>query len=387
MAQAGGTWAYVVVGGGIYGAAVAWELASTGASVCLLEAETIASGASGGLGKRGVRANGRDVRELPLMRLAYEQWPTLADRIGASTGYERMGSLHLFEEETAGTAREGWVQAESRQWLQEQHGIPTRILNRADVRNMEPQVSESVIGALYCPLDGIADHTITTRALADAARRHGAEVREHTPATGFTLDGDRVIEVQTSSGTIGVGTCVLLLANTAVPFMVRANLGITLPVWQMLPLVIRSAPLDHVPFRHLIGHESRVLALKVIEGNRVMISGGWHGRWNEQTGRGDTVQQQVEANVAEAIATYPALAGMAIEEADASRPESVSIDGIPIIDTLPGARNMLFATGWSGHGFAISIVVAKLLAEWVLAGVETGRPKALQPFAYSRFLP
>ncbi len=63
---------FVIVGGGIYGVATAWELARGGADVLVLEARDIASGASGGLGKRGVRANGRDIRELPLMRAAYD---------------------------------------------------------------------------------------------------------------------------------------------------------------------------------------------------------------------------------------------------------------------------------------------------------------------------
>ena len=72
---------FVIVGGGVYGAGVAWELARRGAEVLLVEAQRVASGASGGLGKRGVRANGRDLRELPLMRLAYELWPSFADLV------------------------------------------------------------------------------------------------------------------------------------------------------------------------------------------------------------------------------------------------------------------------------------------------------------------
>jgi sarcosine oxidase, subunit beta len=90
---------FVIVGGGVYGTGVAWELAKRGAEVLLLEARQIAGGASGGLGERGVRANGRDLRELPLMRLAYELWPSLADEIGAATGYERTGNLQLIEQE------------------------------------------------------------------------------------------------------------------------------------------------------------------------------------------------------------------------------------------------------------------------------------------------
>src|SRR5215469_8298753 len=88
---------YVIIGAGVYGSAVAWELSRRGATVLVLEAETLACGASGGPGKRGVRACGRDVRELPLMRLAYDLWPRLADAIGEPTGYERIGGLHLIE--------------------------------------------------------------------------------------------------------------------------------------------------------------------------------------------------------------------------------------------------------------------------------------------------
>ena len=90
---------YVIVGGGIYGCTVAWELAKRGEEALLLEAKAIASGASGGLGERGVRANGRDLRELPLMRLAYDIWPVLHEHIGGFTGYRRLGHLHLIERE------------------------------------------------------------------------------------------------------------------------------------------------------------------------------------------------------------------------------------------------------------------------------------------------
>ena len=73
---------FVIIGGGVYGCATAWELAKRGAEVMLLEADEIAAGASGGPGKRGVRANGRDLRELPLMRAAYRRWPTLHEELG-----------------------------------------------------------------------------------------------------------------------------------------------------------------------------------------------------------------------------------------------------------------------------------------------------------------
>jgi sarcosine oxidase, subunit beta len=58
---------FVIVGGGIYGAATAWSLARRGADVLLLETTAMAAGASGGLGKRGVRANST-IRPWPARR-------------------------------------------------------------------------------------------------------------------------------------------------------------------------------------------------------------------------------------------------------------------------------------------------------------------------------
>jgi sarcosine oxidase subunit beta len=60
----------------------------------------------------------------------------------------------------------------------------------------------------------------------------------------------------------------------------------------------------------------------------------------------------------------------------------VSVDGIPIIDTVPSAKNVVVGTGWSGYGYAISVAVNRLVADWVCNGTE---PELLKPFTYERF--
>ena len=60
----------------------------------------------------------------------------------------------------------------------------------------------------------------------------------------------------------------------------------------------------------------------------------------------------------------------------------MSVDDIPIVDKVPGVENVWFATGWSGHGWAIAPVIATLLAQW--SDTDT-QPRLLQPFALGRF--
>jgi sarcosine oxidase subunit beta len=368
----------VIIGGGVYGAGVAWELAQRGIEVLLLEAKHIAAGASGGLGKRGVRANGRDIRELPLMRLAYELWPVLEEQLGAPTGYERTGHLQLIEQPR------DYEGAVAHAWTQEQHGIATHLVTGEVLREMEPYLSERVQAALYCPKDGVADHSATTRAFAQAAQRLGAQIREQTAVVSLERQGTRVSAVHTAEAErIPVRRDVLLLANTQVPALLQDHFGVVLPVWRMLPQIVLTAPVTPAPIYHLIGHAHRRLAMKTTPDERIMISGGWRGRWNATTGQGDTQQEQIQGNVAEAVAIYPCLDGVDVAEAAADRPETLAADGIPIIDRVPGTTNAFFATGWSGHGWAIAPAVCQLLATWVATGTM---PAVLQPFAYSRFL-
>ena len=368
---------FVIIGGGVYGAGVAWELAARGADVLLLEAGEIASGASGGLGKRGVRANGRDVRELPLMRAAYELWPDLHERLGAPTGYERVGNLHLIERDRD---MDG---AAAQAWMQMQQGISTTLLDANAMRELEPELSPRIQGALYCPDDGVADHTATTRAMAQAAQRQGAVIREHTRVSRLERSGDRIVAVITAEEErIEVGRTVLLLANTAAPEILQSQFGVTLPIWTVWPQIVLTEPVTPMPVHHLIGHASRVLAMKSTSDSRVMISGGWRGRPNPQTGRGEPQPDQVQGNVAEAVAVYPCLEGITVAEAKTDRRESTSVDGIPIIDRIPGVSNAIVASGWSGHGWAIAPAVNQLLAAWVYSD---NTPAPLYPFRYSRF--
>lgn len=371
----------VIIGGGVHGCAAAWYLATAGVEVELFEADTIASGASGGLGERGVRANGRDLRELPLMRAAYRYWPELAERLGAETGYRGIGGLTLIEQDLTGT-KGGLLAARAHADVQNQHGIPTEVLDAERVRELEPEVNDAVRGALYCPMDGVADHTATTRAFAAAAAKHGANLHERTPIERIEYAENRAVAVHTANGTRHeVGETLLLLNNTGVRGLLE-DLGVRLPVWWMLPQVIRVMPNGDSPVRHLVGHDHRTLSAKTLPDGQVMISGGWRGDWDATLGRGVTVPEQVEGNLRTASEVFPRLAEARFETAEADTPESCGADQIPIIDTVPGAHNTMLGTGWTGHGFAIAPAVGAALAEWVSTGK---RPSHLAPFALRRF--
>lgn len=363
---------FIIVGGGVYGCATAWELAREGASVLLLEANTVASGASGGLGKRGVRANGRDPRELPLMRVAYDMWPTLAETLGGETGYERTGHVELYERD-----RDLPV-AVARTRAQSSLGIETRQLSADEVREIEPAICEDIRTAVYAPLDGVADHGATTRSYADAAQRAGATVRQGEEVTDVGPH-----HVRTSRGERFEATrAIALLANTSVTSLLDQHFDVQLPIWSSFPQVMRTGPLPKQVVHGLVGHAHRVLSVKPLPDGSVMVSGGWRGAWNEARQRGEPVQAQVDGNWAEACHVFPALTDKKIIEVSTSRAETSCIDGVPIMDQVPSAPSVFYGCGWTGHGWAIAPAIAPLFASWMR---DSECPAMLAPFRFARF--
>ncbi|MGI9480174.1 MAG: NAD(P)/FAD-dependent oxidoreductase [Hyphomicrobiaceae bacterium] len=367
---------FVIIGGGVYGAGVAYWLSQKGADVHLLEAQKIGNGASAGPGRRGTRANGRDLRELPLVRLAHEAWPTLHERLGVPSFFERTGHLLLVERE------QDLAVARARALLQNQYGTETHVLDAEQVREMEPGLSDRIIGALHCPLDGASDHTAVTNAFADAARRAGVEVSQDTVAARLEVSGGKAEAVITTDGErIAVGRKLFILANAGVDALVRDR--IQLPVWSRTFQVLLTTPSSALRLKHLIGHASRTLALKAEAGDRIMISGGLPGVWDEGSERGTALDASIKANFSDAVAVYPGLADVGVEMADADHLESSAIDNIPVIDMVPGIDNAIYAVGWCGHGWAIAPPVTEMLAEWG----ETGRKSPLLvPFEHARFM-
>jgi len=211
----------------------------------------------------------------------------------------------------------------------------------------------------------------------------GAALREGATVKGLEVRGSRVVAVELEHGErIEVGSDLLLLNNAGVPALVEAAVGRVLPVWSIFPQAIRTNPAPAAPFRSLFGHAHRPLALKMLDDGSVMLSGGWRGRWNPDTGLGEALPAAIAGNWAEAVRAFPSLEGLEIVEASADRAESSSLDGIPIIDRLPEAENVLVGCGWCGHGWAIAPAVAPMLAEWVR---DRRVPSPLRPFSLDRF--
>ncbi len=190
----------VVVGAGVAGAAVAWELSRHRLRVLWLEAcHDVGEGAS--KGTSAIILSGADTEpgtlETQLIRSSSPRWEAICADLDVP--FRRIGSLTLAytDEEEAGL-EELRLQGEA-------NGVETEIVHGDTVRDLAPVASSRARAALHRPDDGIIDPFRLVVGYAEVAVRNGVELMLSTPATGFRRDdGGLVTHVDTPRGAFPV---------------------------------------------------------------------------------------------------------------------------------------------------------------------------------------
>ncbi|GAB6936079.1 MAG: glycine oxidase ThiO [Bacillota bacterium] len=361
----------VIVGGGIIGCAIAYSLAKDGTRVTIVERDTVgAHASSAAAGMLGAQVE--TTHPGPFVSLCLEsraRFARLADELYAVTGIDvelnRAGLLRLAqseEERQALLARAEWQRAfgESAEWL-----------DGSALRDMEPAVSDAVVGALSIPGDHQVNAAKLTRAFAEAAVRSGARIVEHSAVERFLMDGKRVVGVETETGVHRAEWTVL--AAGAWSGVLGRRLGLRLPVGPVKGESL-SVTLPAVPFRKTLFAHGCYLVPK--QGGRVVI-----GATEVHAGFDRTVTLKALAKLgAAAKALVPALAEATFERAWASvRPHSA--DGLPFLGTVEGHPGLVVATGHFRNGILLAPITGELIAELIRTGQT---PVLLAPFSPNR---
>ncbi len=361
----------VVIGGGVIGCAVAYELARREVTVALVEAATIAAGASGA-SAGGVRQQGRDPRELPIALRAIRRWPHLAVELSAELHYRQDGNLMLAERPEDVAVLERRV-AEERA-----HGLDVQMIGRAELRELVPGIAPSVLAASWCPSDGYAMPTLVTHAFARAAARLRARILQQTRVIGITLRRDRVAGVTTTRGEISCRWVVNAAGAWSAEIARMIGLSIPLEPWALQMLVTEPMPSR---LRPVLGSANRRLSLKQLPGGAYLIGGGWPGRLDLVTRRTRLLPASIAGSARDASAVYPLL-----ERARLVRGwvgiEAVAADGVPILGAAGELEGFVFAGGFSGHGFALAPTIGELIAELITMGRPSLPLDALSPLRF-----
>ena len=180
----------VIIGAGVSGAAAARELSRYNASICVLEkAEDVCSGTS--KANSAIVHAGFDAANGSLMAKLNVQGNKMMEQLSKDLDFpfKQNGSLVVCTDEST---RDGLQALLERGIKNGVEGL--RIVEREELVEMEPNISDEAVAALYAPTGGIVCPFNLNIALAENAYVNGVEFRFNTEVTdiskeeeGFTI--------------------------------------------------------------------------------------------------------------------------------------------------------------------------------------------------------
>jgi octopine oxidase subunit B len=357
----------IVIGGGLVGAAIAWGAAREGASVTLLdEGDDAFRAARGNFGLVWVQSKGVGMPPYAhWTRRSADLWPRLAsalrDRTGVDTGLRQNGGFAFCLSDEEFEARAGTVH----RMHNENGDIGTRMLDRAELRAMLPNLGDRVVGASFCPIDGHASPLYLLRALHTDA-----------PAAGVRyLPGHRTENIEAAPGnfTVHAGTERISAAKLVIAAGLGSRalaplVGLSMPVTPLQGQIIVTERLPR-----FLDHATHLC--RQTEEGTVML-----GDSQEDVGfNTDTKVATLRDIAAHNLAVFPALQSARIVRTWAAL-RVMSPDGFPIYEQSERYPGAFAATCHSGVTLAGAHALA--LAPAILRGAL---PPELAAFTAQRF--
>jgi glycine oxidase len=346
----------VVIGAGIVGCAIAHELARRGASVQIVDDRPVGMGAT--QASAGVLAPYIEAREEgPLLELAarsLDLFDPFVARVTSASGmpvmYRRTGTLDVAtDEETMGRFRAASGVLAAR-------GVAAELLDAKAARTVEPHLNCDVRGGLLVPSQGFVAAADLARALAAAARRHGAQLVERGRVARIASSQGGLV-VETDRGSL-IGDGVVVAAGSWSGQIEIEGVAARLPVrpvrGQLLQLAWNGPQLGRVIWSdrcYLVPWEDGTLLV----GATVEEAG-----FDERT-TAVGVRDLIEA----ACELVPHAWGATFVAARAGlRPASA--DDLPVIGPSSVIPSLMYATGHYRNGVLLAPLTAELVADAML---------------------
>lgn len=350
----------VVIGGGIMGLATAWNLAQLepGRSIVVVDKSYLCGGASGRNGG-GVRAQWSSETNVRLMQRSIEICSDFATRMRINVWFRRGGYLFL-----ARTDERARQLAESAK-LQTSVGLPTRVIDRSEIKEIVPELDVSqFVAASWNPDDGVVFPWPFVWGYARACQKLGVSLHTHTDVRALETRSGRISGVVTSKGSIATER-VLVCAGAWSPEITRM-VGVELPSHPHRHEICSTEPLK--PFlRPLVGDLS-------------------DGLYFSQSMRGEIVGGISNAQVPDGLDQNSSLRFLGLYARALSRAMpilgnvkilrqwagcyDITPDGNPLVGDVDEVPGLYLMSGFMGHGFMMAPIMGELFAKWLVHGEE-----------------
>lgn len=362
----------IVIGAGVYGAAVAFELSKRGAEVTVVDAGAPGGGTSNATFAWTNANGGKEPREYHDLNVAsMEAHRKLAKEVSGSDWYQESGNLQW-----GGDANE---RAELRRKVEVGlgYGYPAQWLTRDDVVRLEPDINPAELPddeIAYFPTEGWIS---PTRLIGYLLAQSGAEKVWNDEVVGFDISDGLVVSVLLASGRELAADAVVNCAGPQAG-KIAGLAGLSLPMSNTRGILVHTSPVA-------ISASAVVMAPNVHirpDGDgRLQLHSYQHDGSVEVSRAGEVTVEQaaVDKIVEAACALYPGIREATIESVRVGE-RPIPEDGLPVLGRVTRLPNFHFAVSHSG--VTLSVYAGRLVAAEVLGDDHATE---LAPFRFERF--
>jgi len=238
----------------------------------------------------------------------------------------------------------------------------------AEAKEIVPHLNtKRMIGATFCPKDGHCNPFKATEAYAKAARRLGVEIVTHTEVTGIETECCQIRTVKTTQGDIH--TPKVVVAAGGYTKNIGRMVGAEIPIYPERHEILVTEPVEPMQESMVMSFHHNLYCQQSPHGSFIMGIG--HPDLPESF---DTRSswQFLQEMATRLITILPALAGLNVVRQWAGLYD-MSPDRQPILGPAGDVEGFHVAAGFSGHGFMISPITGRIVAEQLL-GLPTALP-------------
>jgi glycine oxidase len=368
-----GTFDAAIIGGGIIGGSIAFELARHKLRVLLLDRQQPGQEAS--WAAAGMLSPGPDspaaIPLVPLGRASLELYPefvaTVEEASGCTVGYRHKGTLEIF------FGRDAERKLSTLIALHHGLGLPSEALRLEEARRLEPALSGEARAAVLLPYEASVDTRALTDAVLAAASVQGVTTRAGAAVTSLVVEAGRCLGVVAGGEKFLAKHVVLAAGCYSGEIEGLRNYAPTHPVrGQMVALRSSKARLNCVlrTERGYIVPRDDGRPQKLVVGSTLENAGF------EKSVTPAGLEQILRAT----LELVPELADAALVETwSGLRPDTP--DHLPVLGPTD-IEGLVIATGHYRNGILLAPVTAKLIGEWL---IEQRTSLPLEAFSPLRF--
>jgi len=343
----------VIIGGGIIGCSIAFELSKRGRrDILVIEQDYLTSGSTGRCGA-GIRQQwGSKINAT----LAYES-TNIFEHIEEYTGYDGDCGLNQGGYLLLAYTEKEWEQFHKNLKIQHAVGIKSHAVDIDGIKEIVPHINtDGLYGACFCAKDGHADPFHCTYAYAKAAEKNGVDIETYTKVTGFSIIKNRISSVKTTKGTVQAN--VVLNCTGGYAAKMAAMVGDELPISPERHQILITEPVAHIMDPMVMSFHRHFYVQQTPHGSVIM-------------GIGDPMEaesfnirpswQFLELTASLITQTLPVFRDLRVVRQWAGLYD-MSPDRYPIINEAKKVKGFITIAGFSGHGFMVAPRIAILLA-------------------------